>query len=52
LLYAPGETDNSIPSLTGLYALCIAIAQTLARMQPEAASKRSAEIAHALAELS
>ena len=52
LLYAPGETDDSVPSLTGLYALCTAIAQTLARLQPEAASKRSAEIAHALSELS
>jgi DNA-binding MurR/RpiR family transcriptional regulator len=52
LLYAPGETEDSLPSLTGLYALCSAIGQTLARMQPEAASKRSSEIAHALSELS
>jgi DNA-binding MurR/RpiR family transcriptional regulator len=52
LLYAPGETEDTVPSLTSLYALCTAIAQTLARLQPEAASKRSAEIAHALAELS
>ena len=52
LLYAPGETEDSVPSLTSLYALCTAIAQTLARLQPEAASKRSAEIAHALSELS
>jgi DNA-binding MurR/RpiR family transcriptional regulator len=52
LLYAPGEIEDGPPSLTSLYALCSAIAQTLVQLQPEAASKRSAEIAHALSELS
>jgi DNA-binding MurR/RpiR family transcriptional regulator len=52
LLYAPGETEDTLPSLTSLYALCTAIAQTLTRLQPEAVAKRSAEIAHALSELS
>ncbi len=52
LLYAPGETEDGLPSLTSLYALCTAIAQTLVQLQSEAASKRSAEIAHALSELS
>ncbi len=52
LLYAPGESEEGLPSLTSLYALCNAIAQTLVELQPEAAAKRSAEIARALSELS
>ena len=52
LLYAPGESEEGLPSLTSLYALCNAIAQTLAELQLEAAAKRSAEIARALSELS
>lgn len=52
LLYAPGETEEGLPSLTSLYSLCAAIGQTLVRLQPEAVSKRSSEIAHALSELS
>jgi DNA-binding MurR/RpiR family transcriptional regulator len=52
LLYAPGEGEGAVPSLTGLYAMCTAIAQTLAGLQGEAAVKRAAEVAHALEELS
>jgi DNA-binding MurR/RpiR family transcriptional regulator len=52
LLYAPGEGESAFPSLTGLYALLIAIAQTLASLQPEARAKRQAAISHAMAELS
>ncbi len=51
LLYAPGESEGTIPSLTSLYAICTAIAQTLVAMLPEAAAKRAAEIKHALAAL-
>jgi DNA-binding MurR/RpiR family transcriptional regulator len=52
LLYAPGETESALPSLTGLYALCTAIAQTLATLQAEASAKRALEVAHALEALS
>lgn len=52
LLYAPGETEGTVPSLTSLYAICNAIAQTLVSLQAEAAAKRAAEIKHALAQLS
>lgn len=52
LLYAPGETEGTIPSLTGLYSLCMAIAQTLAKQNAEAVAKRAAEVKRALAELS
>jgi DNA-binding MurR/RpiR family transcriptional regulator len=52
LLYAPGETEGTIPSLTGLYSLCMAIAQTLAKQNAEAVAKRAAEIKRALTELS
>jgi len=31
LLYAPGETEGAMPSLTGLYALCTGIALILAK---------------------
>lgn len=52
LLYAPGELEGGLPSLTGLYAICTALAQTLASLQGETIAKRSADIAHALEELS
>lgn len=52
LLYAPGENDGSFPSLTSLYSICNAIAQTLAALQGEVNAKRSSDIAHALEELS
>lgn len=52
LLYAPGETEGTIPSLTGLYSLCMAVAQTLAKQNAEAVAKRAAEVKRALAELS
>lgn len=52
LLYAPGETEGAFPSLTALYAICTAIAQALMGLKPEASSKRAAELAHALEELS
>ena len=51
LLYAPGETEGTLPSLTGLYAICMAIAQAIAMQQPEAATKRSTAISRALEEL-
>jgi DNA-binding MurR/RpiR family transcriptional regulator len=51
LLYAPGETEGTIPSLTGLYAICMAIAQTVAQQNAEALAKRNAEIKRALTEL-
>jgi DNA-binding MurR/RpiR family transcriptional regulator len=51
LLYAPGETEGTLLSLTGLYAICMAIAQAITLMQPEAAVKRNAAIARALEEL-
>ena len=52
LLYAPGEAEGTLPSLTALYAICTAMAQTLATVQPETATKHAGEIAHALQELS
>lgn len=52
LLFAPGETEGTIPSLTGLYSLCMAIAQTLAKQNAEIVAKRAAEVKRALAELS
>lgn len=51
LLYAPGETEGTIPSLTGLYALCMAMAQTIAQQNVEALTKCNAEIKRALSEL-
>jgi len=51
LLYAPGETEGTLPSLTGLYAILTAIAQALGTLQPEAANKRSVAIAQALEEI-
>jgi DNA-binding MurR/RpiR family transcriptional regulator len=52
LLYAPGESDGGLPSLTALYSLCMAIAQSLAMVQPEAIAKRNDEINSALKALS
>ncbi len=52
LLYAPGETPGTLPSLTGLYALCMAIAQTLASTQPNVPTKRAEEVNRALEKLS
>jgi DNA-binding MurR/RpiR family transcriptional regulator len=51
LLYAPGETTGTLPSLTGLYSLCMAIAQTLAGAQLETPNKRVDEINRALEKL-
>ena len=51
LLYAPGESDGTLPSLTGLYAILIAMAQALATLDPKAATKRAADIDHAMSEL-
>lgn len=51
LLYAPGETEGTLPSLTGLYAILMAIAQALVLLQPEAMAKRGAALARALDEL-
>jgi DNA-binding MurR/RpiR family transcriptional regulator len=48
LLYAAGETEGTIPSLTGLYSLCMAIAQTLAKQNTETLGKRNAEIKRAM----
>jgi DNA-binding MurR/RpiR family transcriptional regulator len=48
LLYAPGETEGAMPSLTGLYALCTAIVQTLARANGDMLAKRATELKHAL----
>ncbi|MEJ5197937.1 MAG: MurR/RpiR family transcriptional regulator [Anaerolineae bacterium] len=52
LLYTPGETEGTIPSLTGLYSLCMAMAQVLAQQNAEVMAKRTAEIKRALTELS
>jgi DNA-binding MurR/RpiR family transcriptional regulator len=52
LLYAPGEASATLPSLTGLYALCMAIAQTLTTAQLEGPNKRLDEINRALEKLS
>ena len=51
LLYAPGETEGTLLSLTGLYAICMAIAQAISLLQPEVAVKRNAAIARVLEEL-
>jgi DNA-binding MurR/RpiR family transcriptional regulator len=52
MLYAPGETGGSIPSLVGLYSICTAIAHTLEQAASDSVTKRAAEIQHALEELS
>jgi hypothetical protein len=41
-----------LPSLTSLYAICTALAQTLVSLQPEAGAKRAADIARVVEELS
>jgi len=51
LLYAPGEVEGTLPSLTALYAITTAIAQALAAERNEVSAKRAAEISHALEEL-
>jgi DNA-binding MurR/RpiR family transcriptional regulator len=51
LLYAPGETEGTLPSLTGLYAISTALAQALAATQPEAWARRATEVNRALEEL-
>lgn len=51
LLYAPGETAGTLSSLTGLYAILMAIAQALAETQSDVMTKRNALVAQALAEL-
>jgi DNA-binding MurR/RpiR family transcriptional regulator len=51
LLYAPGESEGTLLSLTGLYAICMAMAQAVTLLQPEAATKRNAAITRALEEL-
>jgi len=48
LLYAPGETSGAPASLTALYALCMAIAQTVATTAPEGAARREDDINRAL----
>jgi DNA-binding MurR/RpiR family transcriptional regulator len=48
LLYAPGEAEGTLPSLTGLYSICTAIAQALAKQNAEAFARRGTEINHAL----
>lgn len=52
LLYAPGETPGTLPSLTGAFSLCMALAQALAGAQPEALAKRTEETNRALNKLS
>jgi DNA-binding MurR/RpiR family transcriptional regulator len=52
LLYAPGETDDAVLSLVGLYSFCTAIAHTLAEEQPAAVSRRAAKVSRAMGELS
>jgi len=51
LLYAPGEVEGTLPSLTALYAITTAIVQALAAEKAEVSAKRAAEISHALEEL-
>jgi DNA-binding MurR/RpiR family transcriptional regulator len=52
LLYAPGETDDvAIPSLTGLYALLMAMARALAAQTPADASGRREQVDRILREL-
>jgi DNA-binding MurR/RpiR family transcriptional regulator len=51
LLYAPGEMVETLPSLTSLYSILTAVAQSLATGQAEALSKHNAAINRALEEL-
>jgi DNA-binding MurR/RpiR family transcriptional regulator len=51
LLYAPGESVGTLPSLTGLYAILMAIAQALVMLQTEATAKRTAATARVLEEI-
>jgi DNA-binding MurR/RpiR family transcriptional regulator len=52
LLYAPGEVAGGLPSLTGLYSILMAVAQTLALAQLETPNKRTDEINRILEKLS
>jgi DNA-binding MurR/RpiR family transcriptional regulator len=52
LLYAPGEVTGGLPSLTGLYSILIAVAQTLVVAQMEMPNKRNEEINRILEKLS
>jgi DNA-binding MurR/RpiR family transcriptional regulator len=52
LLYAPGETAGTLPSLTSLYALLMAMAQTVTVAQLETPTKRFEEINRVLEKLS
>lgn len=52
VLYAPGETEGSIPSLVGLYSICTAMARTLEEEVAGSVTRRVAEIKHALEQLS
>jgi DNA-binding MurR/RpiR family transcriptional regulator len=51
LLYAPGESQGSLPSLTGLYSLITAIALSLATQEPDEAQRRQANTDRVLEEL-
>lgn len=44
LLYAPGEVEGALPSLTAVYSVLTAIAQTLSKAQAETAAKRTQDI--------
>ena len=44
LLYAPGESTGTLPSLTGLYSICTAIAQGLATLKSEERAKKTEEV--------
>jgi DNA-binding MurR/RpiR family transcriptional regulator len=52
LLYAPGETTSALPSLTGMYSILMAIAQTVATSRAEAPDTRLQEINRAMEHLS
>jgi DNA-binding MurR/RpiR family transcriptional regulator len=51
LLYAPGESETGMPSLTGLYSLLTAIALSLAERDPAAVAQRRSLANRALEEL-
>lgn len=51
LLYAPGEVEGTVPSLTALYSLFTAIAQTLAKQPADAPARRGHDLNRVLEEL-
>ncbi len=51
LLYAPGESDSPIPSLTSLYSILTAMGQSLATGQADTIAKRTTAINKVLEEL-